>query len=87
MEVGMGSNEKNLTERKTTPKKGGDVYLALTSTQLNQYVWLINSGASYHMTPHRKCFCEYERYEGGNVFLGDDSTTRIVGWGRFQLIL
>jgi hypothetical protein len=70
------------TERKTTPDKGGDVYLASTSTQSDQDVWLIDSGASYHMTPHREWFCEYERYEGGDVFLGDDSTTKIVGRGR-----
>jgi hypothetical protein len=36
------------------------------------------------MTPHREWFCEYERYDGGNVFLGDDSTTRIIGKGKFK---
>jgi hypothetical protein len=82
MEVSTRSDEKQSTERKTTPDKGGDVYLASTSTQSDQDVWLIDSGASYHMTPHREWFCEYERYEGGDVFLGDDSTTKIVGQGR-----
>jgi hypothetical protein len=62
-----------------TPDKGVDVYLVSTSTQSNQDVWLIDSGASYHMTPHNKWFFEYERYDGGDVFLGDDSTTKIVG--------
>jgi hypothetical protein len=37
------------------------------------------------MTP--EWFCEYEQYEGGDVFLGDDSTTKIVGRGRIRLIL
>jgi hypothetical protein len=55
------------------------VYLVSTSTQSDQDVWLIDSGASFHMTPHREWFYEYERYEGGDVFLGDDSTTKIVG--------
>jgi hypothetical protein len=36
------------------------------------------------MTPHREWFYEYEKYEGGDVFLGDDSTTNIVGQGRVQ---
>jgi predicted Na+-dependent transporter len=31
--------------------KGGDVYLASTSTQSDHDVWLIDSGASFHMTP------------------------------------
>jgi hypothetical protein len=65
-----------------TSKKGGDVYLVSTNTQLDQDVWLIDSGASYHMTPHKEWFYEYEQYDGGDVFLGDDSTTRIVRWGR-----
>jgi hypothetical protein len=53
MEVSIGSNKKQSTERKMNLDKGGDVYLASTSAQLNQYVWLINLGASYHMKPHR----------------------------------
>jgi hypothetical protein len=32
MEVSTGSDEKQSTERKMTPDKGGDVYLASTST-------------------------------------------------------
>jgi hypothetical protein len=39
------------------------------------------------MTPHREWFCEYERYDGGNVFLGDDSTTKIIGRGKVKLRL
>jgi hypothetical protein len=50
MEFSTGSNEKQSIEIKTTLDKGGDVYLALTSTQLDQYAWLIYSGESYHMT-------------------------------------
>jgi hypothetical protein len=33
MEVSTRSDEKQLIEGKTTPDKGGDVYLALTNTQ------------------------------------------------------
>jgi hypothetical protein len=39
------------------------------------------------MNPHRGWFCEYERYDGGNVFLGDESTTRIIGQGKVKLRL
>jgi hypothetical protein len=39
------------------------------------------------MTPHREWFYEYERYDGDNIFLGDDSTTRIIGRGKFKLRL
>jgi hypothetical protein len=46
MEFSTTSNEKQSVERNMTPDKGGDVYLALTSTQPDKDVWLINSGES-----------------------------------------
>jgi hypothetical protein len=39
------------------------------------------------MTPHREWFSEYEKYDGGDVFLGDDSTKKIMGRGRVKLLL
>ena len=67
--------------------EGGDVYLASSSTHADHEKWLVEYRASFHMTPHREWFCEYERYDGGNVFLGDDSTTRIIAQGKFNLRL
>jgi hypothetical protein len=63
------------------------VYLASSRTHADHEAWLVDFGASFHMTPHREWFCEYEIYDGGNVFLGNDSTTRIIGRGRFKLRL
>jgi hypothetical protein len=63
------------------------VYLASPSTHAGHEAWLIESGASFHMTPHREWFYEYEKYDRGNVFLGNDSRTRIIGRGRFKLRL
>jgi hypothetical protein len=39
------------------------------------------------MTPYREWFYEYKKYDGGNVFFGNDSTTRIIGKGRVKLRL
>jgi hypothetical protein len=63
------------------------VYLDSSSTHVDHEAWLVDSSASFHMTLHREWLCEYERYDGGNVFLGDDSTTRIIGRGRVKLRL
>jgi hypothetical protein len=68
-------------------KEGGDVYLDSSRTHADHEVWLVDSGASFHMTSHRLWFYEYEKYDGGNVFLGDESTTRIIGRGKFKLRL
>ena len=71
------------TKKKSSTEEGGDVYLASTSTQLERDFWLIDSGASFHMTPHREWLSEYEKYNG-NVFLGDDSPKKIMGHGRVK---
>jgi hypothetical protein len=74
-------------EENTSKEEGGDVYLDSSSTHADHEAWLVDSGASFHMTPHREWFCEYERYDGGNVFLGDDSTSRIIGREKVKLRL
>jgi len=63
------------------------VYLASSSTYVNHEAWLIDSGASFHFTPHREWFCEYEKYDGGDVFLGDDRKARIIGCRKLKLKL
>ena len=55
------------------------MYLDLTTTKSYQDAWLINFGASYHMTPNREWFYEYEKFDSGDVLLGDYSLIRIVG--------
>jgi hypothetical protein len=39
------------------------------------------------MTPHREWFSKYEKYDGGDVFLGDDSIAKILGRGWVNLLL
>jgi hypothetical protein len=50
------------------------VYLSSSSTYVDHEVWFLDSGASFHMTPHSKWFSEYERYDGGY-----DSINKITG--------
>jgi hypothetical protein len=72
------SDEKQSTKRNNTTDKGGDVYLASTSTMSDDDVWLRNLVEFFHMTHYREWFCEYERYRG-DVLLMDELTTKIVG--------
>jgi len=57
---GKGSNDAPSAKAKTTLNEGGDVYLAsYSSTHVDHDAWLIDSGASFHFTPHREWFYEY----------------------------
>jgi hypothetical protein len=49
-----GSDGTFSPKEKTFTKEIGDVYLASIGTHADHDVWLIDSGASYHMTPHRE---------------------------------
>ena len=55
------------------------MYLASSSTHVEHDSWLIDLGASFHMTPHGEWFSKYEKYDGGDVFLGDNSVAKIIG--------
>jgi hypothetical protein len=71
VEKPKGSGSTSSTETKTSTEEGGDVYLASTGTNADHDVWLIELGASYHMNPHKELFSKYEKYDGGDVFLGN----------------
>ena len=58
-----------------------------SSTHVDRESWLIDSGASFHFTPHKEWLCEYEKYYGGDVFLRDDRKSRIIERGKFKLKL
>jgi len=83
---GKGSNDAPSAEAKTTSDEGGDVYLASSSKNVDHEAWLIDIGASFHFTPHREWFCEYEKYDGSDVVLGDDRKAIIVGRRRFRTL-
>ena len=60
-EKGKESNDAPSAEEKTTSDEGVDVYLDSSSnTHVDHESWLIDSGASFHFTPHREWFCKYE---------------------------
>ena len=61
------------------------MYLNSISTQLESDDWLIDPDTSFHVTTHREWFCEYESYDGGDIFLGDDSSYKIIGRGRVKV--
>ena len=57
-----GCEEAPSTEENASKEEGGDVYLDCSRTHADHEAWLVNSGASFHMTPHKEWFYEYERY-------------------------
>ena len=51
----------------------------------DEMTWVVNSGASFHLTPDRKCFSSYSAGDHGCVRMGNEGTCRIVGIGDMWL--
>ena len=46
---------------------------------------VVDSGASFHATPHRKHFLYYVQGDFGQGHLGDDATCKILGMGKVKI--
>ena len=47
--------------------------------------WIVDSGASFHMTPHKEWFTSFRSCDGGSVLLGDDAICKVQGIGIVQI--
>ena len=47
--------------------------------------WLLDSGASHHMSPHRNWFSSYETVNGNSVFMGNNASCQTVGIGNVKI--
>ncbi|KAH9663295.1 hypothetical protein KPL70_019630 [Citrus sinensis] len=48
-------------------------------------VWLIDLGATWHMTSRREWFYTYEPISGGSVYMGNDHALEIAGIGTIKI--
>src|ERR1044072_32213 len=60
--------------------------LSVSSTKCAE-AWILDSGCSYHMTPHREWFHSFREGDFGFVYLGDDKTCAITGMGQVKVAL
>ncbi|PSS08126.1 Endonuclease [Actinidia chinensis var. chinensis] len=47
--------------------------------------WILDSGCSYHMCPHRDWFSSFEELDGGVVLMGNDNACKTMGIGTIRL--
>ena len=46
--------------------------------------WVLDSGATFHMCPHKNWFATYKQ-TSGTVYLGDDNPLEVEGIGNIKL--
>jgi len=47
--------------------------------------WVLDSGCTYHMCPHRDWFDSYEPVDIGIVLMGNDIECKVAGIGTVQI--
>ena len=52
----------------------------------DETTWVVDSGASYHLTPDQKCFSSYKARDDGFVKMGNEGVCRLVGIGDVRLM-
>ena len=57
----------------------------VTTVDQNVQDWVMDSGASFHVTPHREWFTNYDAKRTGQVQLGNDYACEIMGVGDVKL--
>jgi hypothetical protein len=76
---GDGQQENNQEENVVGDVLQDDLILSLDNIIDS---WVVDSGDSFHATPHRKYFQDYVQGDFGQVYLGDDKPCKIVGKGK-----
>ena len=59
----------------------------IMSHEKNSDYWVLDSGASFHATPHKNYFSNYTQGDFGQVLLGNAHLCKIVGIGNIIMKL
>ncbi|GJV18246.1 transposable element [Tanacetum coccineum] len=62
-----------------------DVVLSVVDYKGTPLVWIMDFACSFNMSPNRDWFMTYEEFDGGHVFMGNDSPCKVVGIGTIRI--
>ena len=57
--------------------------ISLSVSQTSE--WILDSRCSYHMCPNREMFLDFKEFNGGVVYMGNDSTCKMMGIDSVQI--
>lgn len=62
-----------------------DIALVTDEQTHHSNVWVLDSGASYHICPRREWFTTYEQVDGGSISMAKSSFCKVVGTGSIKI--
>ncbi|KAK5825428.1 hypothetical protein PVK06_020262 [Gossypium arboreum] len=80
------SNEEDVAGANLANESGDDFLFVSTNdnSELTSE-WILDSGFSFHMCPNREWFSTYSLVEGGVVYMGNDSSSKVIGIGTVKI--
>ncbi|KAL0552306.1 hypothetical protein IC582_011414 [Cucumis melo] len=80
------TSEANVTDGYDSAETGYEsVEVLMVSHKDIQDAWIMDSGCTFHMTPHRDFLTNFQKGDGGKVLLGDNGTCDVKGTGSVQI--
>ena len=80
---GKAPQDVNVAECKSDAES--DFSLAVSPLTSHPDEWILDSACTYHMSPMREWFFEFEELDGGVVYMGNDNPCKTVGIGSIKL--
>ncbi|KAH9696398.1 hypothetical protein KPL71_023151 [Citrus sinensis] len=59
--------------------------ILVASNMQTEGKWVLDSGCTYHMCPHKHLFSSYQPFEGGKVLKGNNASCKVIGIGSARL--
>ncbi|KAL8158649.1 hypothetical protein V2J09_000186 [Rumex salicifolius] len=63
----------------------GDVFLAFDLDDKAKNEWILDTGCTFHMCPHKEWFTSLEPVESGIVYMGNNTQCKVLGKGDLNL--
>ena len=48
--------------------------------------WVMDSGCIFYITPDRDALFDFKEFEGGNVLMGNNTSSEVKGMGKLKII-
>ncbi|KAL4029866.1 hypothetical protein IC575_008094 [Cucumis melo] len=81
-----GYNSAEITDGYDSAETGYEsAEVLMVSHRDIQDAWIMDSGCTFHMTPHRDFLTNFQKVDGGKVLLGDNGTCDVKGTGSVQI--
>ena len=61
--------------------------MCVATEDMQKGKWILDSGCTFHMSPYKGYFSDYQDFDGGRVMMGNNSVCKVIGISKIYLKL